>query len=57
MREAHEEAVQKVMTNFNAIAVGSGSARQKYEKRFHTFLKKAFEVIFLCFASFLRFKS
>ncbi|KAL7604622.1 uncharacterized protein LOC111914698 [Lactuca sativa] len=43
MREAHEEAVQKAMANFNAIAVGSGSARQKYEKRFHTFLKKAFE--------------
>lgn len=43
MREAHEEAVQKAVATFNAIAVGTGSARQKYEKRFHTFLRKAFE--------------
>ncbi|KAI3731766.1 hypothetical protein L1987_62955 [Smallanthus sonchifolius] len=43
MREAHEEAVQKAVTTFNSIAVGAGSARQKYEKRLHTFLRKAFE--------------
>ncbi|KAI3719712.1 hypothetical protein L6452_20614 [Arctium lappa] len=43
MREAHEEAVQKAVATFNSIAVGAGSARQKYEKRFHTFLRKAFE--------------
>ena len=46
MREAHEEAVQKAVATFNAIAVGTGSARQKYEKCFHTLLRKAFEVIF-----------
>ncbi|GJR52000.1 guanylate-binding family protein [Tanacetum coccineum] len=43
MREAHEEAVQKAVATFNAVAVGAGSARQKYEKRLHMFLKKAFE--------------
>ncbi|KAK9074391.1 hypothetical protein SSX86_006989 [Deinandra increscens subsp. villosa] len=43
MREAHEEAVQKAVATFNSIAVGAGSARQKYEKRLHTFLRKAFE--------------
>ncbi|XP_076951445.1 uncharacterized protein LOC143624797 [Bidens hawaiensis] len=43
MREAHEEAVQKAVASFNSIAVGAGSARQKYEKRLHTFLRKAFE--------------
>ena len=49
MREAHEEAVQKAVATFNAVAVGAGSARQKYEKRLHMFLKKAFEVFFfLC---------
>lgn len=46
MREAHEEAVQKAVATFNSIAVGVGSARQKYEKRLHTFLRKAFEVKF-----------
>ncbi|XP_076892060.1 uncharacterized protein LOC143543677 [Bidens hawaiensis] len=43
MREAHEEAVQKAVASFNSIAVGAGSARQKYEKRLHMFLRKAFE--------------
>ncbi|KAK1412141.1 hypothetical protein QVD17_33144 [Tagetes erecta] len=43
MREAHEEAVQKALATFNSVAVGTGSARQKYEKRLHTFLRKAFE--------------
>ncbi|CAH1449351.1 unnamed protein product [Lactuca virosa] len=43
MRETHEEAVQKAMSFFNAIAVGFGSARQKYEKKIHMFLKKAFK--------------
>ncbi|KAL8229842.1 hypothetical protein R6Q57_014742 [Mikania cordata] len=43
MREAHEEAVHKAVATFNSIAVGAGSARQKYEKRLHTFFRKAFE--------------
>ncbi|XP_071735830.1 uncharacterized protein [Rutidosis leptorrhynchoides] len=43
MLEAHEEAVQKAVATFNDIAVGTGSARQKYEKRLRLFLKKAFE--------------
>lgn len=56
MREAHEEAVQKALATFNSIAVGTGSARQKYEKRLHTFLRKAFEVIILyCFLKIVNF--
>ncbi|XP_059670531.1 uncharacterized protein LOC132316048 [Cornus florida] len=43
LREAHEEAVQKSVAAFNSSAVGAGSIRQKYEKRLHSFLKKAFE--------------
>ncbi|CAH2062631.1 unnamed protein product [Thlaspi arvense] len=43
LREAHEEAVQKSMAAFNDSAVGSGSTRQKFEKRLQNFLKKAFE--------------
>nr|GEW09844.1 ribonuclease H-like domain-containing protein [Tanacetum cinerariifolium] len=33
MREAHEEAIQKAVGTFNAVVVGAGSARQKYQKR------------------------
>ncbi|KAA8515208.1 hypothetical protein F0562_018387 [Nyssa sinensis] len=43
IREAHEEAVRKSVTEFNASAVGAGSTRQKYENRLQNFLKKAFE--------------
>ncbi|XP_057948927.1 uncharacterized protein LOC131144354 isoform X1 [Malania oleifera] len=43
LREAHEEAVLKSVTTFNANAVGAGPARQKYEKLLHNFLRKAFE--------------
>ncbi|GFQ01495.1 guanylate-binding protein 7 [Phtheirospermum japonicum] len=45
LREAHEDAAQKSMATFNATAVGTGSVRQKYEKRLQSFLKKAFEDI------------
>ncbi|CDO99475.1 unnamed protein product [Coffea canephora] len=45
LREAHEDAVQKAVAAFNATAVGGGSTRLKYEKRFQTFIKKAFEDI------------
>ncbi|XP_068665199.1 uncharacterized protein [Aristolochia californica] len=43
LREAHEEAIQKSLADFNAHAVGAGSARQKYEKHLQNFFKKAFE--------------
>ncbi|THG12325.1 hypothetical protein TEA_001512 [Camellia sinensis var. sinensis] len=43
LREAHEEAFKKSMSAFNGSAVGSGSTRQKYEKRLQNFLRKAFE--------------
>ncbi|KAI8525565.1 hypothetical protein RHMOL_Rhmol13G0240300 [Rhododendron molle] len=43
LREAHDEAVQKSTAAFNDSAVGSGSTRQKYEKRLHNFVRKAFE--------------
>ena len=49
LREAHADAVQKAVAAFNATAVGGGSTRQKYEKRFQTFIKKAFEVILTMF--------
>ncbi|KAL3643469.1 hypothetical protein CASFOL_014284 [Castilleja foliolosa] len=45
LREANEDAVQKSMATFSATAVGTGSVRQKYEKRLQSFLKKAFEDI------------
>ncbi|PIN06046.1 Actin filament-coating protein tropomyosin [Handroanthus impetiginosus] len=45
LREAHEDAVHKSMDTFNATAVGAGLARQKYEKRLQSFLRKAFEDI------------
>ncbi|XP_010260338.1 PREDICTED: guanylate-binding protein 2-like [Nelumbo nucifera] len=43
LREAHEVAVQKAVSAFNASAVGAGTARQKYEKLLQNFFKKAFE--------------
>nr|XP_043620425.1 guanylate-binding protein 3-like [Erigeron canadensis] len=43
IREAHEVAVQKALAAFNSTAVGAGSARQRYEKRLHTFMKKELE--------------
>lgn len=45
LREAHEDATQKSLAAFNDTAIGVGATRQKYEKRLHTFLKKAFEEI------------
>lgn len=44
LSEAHENAVQKALTIFNATAVGAGSARLHYEKLLHNFFRKAFEV-------------
>ncbi|XP_015055972.1 guanylate-binding protein 1-like [Solanum pennellii] len=43
LREAHEDASQKAMAEFNSTAVGAGSIRMKYEKRLQNFIKKAFE--------------
>ncbi|KAM0939534.1 putative guanylate-binding protein [Dioscorea sansibarensis] len=43
LREAHEDAIQKSLAAFNAIAVGSGLQRMNYEKLLHNFCKKAFE--------------
>ncbi|KAL3519832.1 hypothetical protein ACH5RR_017981 [Cinchona calisaya] len=45
LREAHEDAVQKAVAAFNGTAVGAGSTRQKYEKRFQALAIKAFEDI------------
>ncbi|KAK4760219.1 hypothetical protein SAY87_023350 [Trapa incisa] len=43
LREANEEALQKSLTTFNSCAVGTGSARKKYEELLHKFFRKAFE--------------
>ncbi|KAL2588005.1 hypothetical protein AAZV13_13G145700 [Glycine max] len=43
LREAHEQAKQKSMAAFNAIAIGVGSARKTYEGLLLKFFKKAFE--------------
>ncbi|GKV36776.1 hypothetical protein SLEP1_g44870 [Rubroshorea leprosula] len=43
LREAHEEAVKKSLAIYNAIAVGVGSARKKYEERLQKFFSKSFE--------------
>ncbi|GJW02116.1 hypothetical protein Tco_1560972 [Tanacetum coccineum] len=40
IREVHEEAVQKALAAFNSMVVGTGSVRQRCEKRLHTFLRK-----------------
>jgi hypothetical protein len=47
LREAHEDAMRKAISVFNASAVGAGSARLKFEKLLHNSLKKAFEVMLL----------
>ncbi|GAB2209596.1 hypothetical protein Drorol1_Dr00026814, partial [Drosera rotundifolia] len=43
LREAHEDAIQKAMAEFNSSAVGAGFVRQKYEKLLQSFFRKAFE--------------
>ncbi|XP_070009604.1 uncharacterized protein [Nicotiana sylvestris] len=43
LREAHEDAAQKSMKEFNSTGVGAGSIRIKYEKRLQNFIKEAFE--------------
>ncbi|KAG2617549.1 hypothetical protein PVAP13_3NG181822 [Panicum virgatum] len=43
LREAHEDAMRKAISAFNASAVGAGSARSKFEKLLHSSLRKAFE--------------
>ncbi|GAB2259523.1 hypothetical protein Droror1_Dr00010378 [Drosera rotundifolia] len=43
LREAHEDAIQKAMAEFNSSAVGTGSVRQKYEKLLQSFFRKAFQ--------------
>ncbi|KAL6610781.1 hypothetical protein ACP70R_040750 [Stipagrostis hirtigluma subsp. patula] len=43
LRQAHEEAMRKAITVFNASAVGAGSARSKFEQLLHSSLRKAFE--------------
>ncbi|CAN6345866.1 unnamed protein product [Urochloa humidicola] len=43
LREAHEDAMRKAISAFNASAVGAGSARSKFEKLLHNSLRKAFE--------------
>ncbi|KAI3966508.1 hypothetical protein MKW92_017195 [Papaver armeniacum] len=43
LREAHEVAVQKARSAFNAGAVGAGSAKQEYENRLQVFCSKTFE--------------
>ncbi|RLM99095.1 guanylate-binding protein 1-like [Panicum miliaceum] len=42
LREAHEDAMRKATSAFNASAVGVGS-RSKFEKLLHSSLRKAFE--------------
>nr|GEU77185.1 zinc finger, CCHC-type [Tanacetum cinerariifolium] len=40
IREVHEEAIQKAMTAFNSMVIGTGSVWKRCEKRLHTFLRK-----------------
>lgn len=47
LREAHEDAMRKAISAFNASAVGAGPARSKFEKLLHSSLRKAFEVALL----------
>ena len=44
MRESHDEAVQKSLDAFNAVAVGIGAARKKYEGLLQKFFRRALEV-------------
>ncbi|KAK8485100.1 hypothetical protein V6N13_062971 [Hibiscus sabdariffa] len=43
LREAHEEAIQRAMAEYNASAVGVGAMRKKYEELLQKFFRKAFE--------------
>ncbi|CAM0953897.1 unnamed protein product [Alopecurus aequalis] len=43
LREAHESAMNKAISAFNASAVGAGPARSKFEKLLQTSLRKSFE--------------
>ncbi|GKU93029.1 hypothetical protein SLEP1_g6667 [Rubroshorea leprosula] len=43
LREAHDEAVKKSLVAFNMNALGTGSARQKYEVLLHNFFTGVFE--------------
>ncbi|KAL4308570.1 hypothetical protein GQ457_01G041950 [Hibiscus cannabinus] len=43
LREAHEEAIQRAMAEYNAGAVGVGAMRKKYEELLQKFFRKAFE--------------
>lgn len=44
LQEAHDIALQKALTVFKSIAVGSTSARREHKSMLHTTLKKQFEV-------------
>ena len=44
LQEAHERAMNKAISVFNASAFGAGSARSKFEKLLQTTLRKRFEV-------------
>jgi hypothetical protein len=54
LREAHESAMNKAISAFNASAVGAGSARSKFEKLLQTSLRKSFEVTVVPQLSFFR---
>eukprot|EP00253_Pinus_taeda_P026642 PITA_26642 len=43
LQEAHESTLQKALAVFNSSAMGSGAARQTYEKMVQSTLKKQFE--------------
>ncbi|KAF6986294.1 hypothetical protein CFC21_004074 [Triticum aestivum] len=43
LQEAHERAMNKAISVFNASAFGAGSARSKFEKLLQTTLRKRFE--------------
>ncbi|GLU06353.1 hypothetical protein SLE2022_233950 [Rubroshorea leprosula] len=43
LREAHDEAVKKSLVAFNMNALGTGSARHKYEVLLHNFFTGVFE--------------
>ncbi|GMI72858.1 GUANYLATE-BINDING PROTEIN-LIKE 3 [Hibiscus trionum] len=43
LREAHEEAIQRAMAEYNGSAVGVGAMRKKYEELLQKFFRKAFE--------------
>ena len=47
LRLAHESAMNKAISVFNASAVGAGPARSKFEKLLQSSLRKSFEVTVL----------